>query len=155
MASTTPVPITIRKGQLAEIRASLELLDNPNSNEPGGKPTRYKFKNQSVTRYDLAMDYAEVSLHWRAVDKVHNDLIRMKLDAQRDEHPDAEQLSGKWLQDVTKEINAMREETVVLNIRPIPLSSLDMETNNLSFLAIGNLLGNIITDDTEQVAKAE
>lgn len=149
MASTKPVELCVRKGQLAEIRASLELLDNPNSNEPGGKPTRHKFKNQSVTRYDLSMDYAEVSSHWRIVDKVHNDLIRIKREAQLEEHPESEQLTGKWLQDVTKEINAMREETVTLNIRQIPLSSLDMETNNLSFVAIGNLIGNIILNDTK------
>lgn len=155
MASTKVEERTVRKGELVEIRGALELIDNPNSNQPGEKPTKYKFKNQSVTRYDLAMDYAEVASHWRAVDKVHNDLIRIQREAQLEHEPDSEKLTGKWLQEATKQINEMREETVTINIRPIPLSALDMETNNLSFVAIGTLIGNIIVDDTKQESDGE
>jgi hypothetical protein len=153
--ATKPTEIVVRKGSIAEIRGSLELLDNPNSTQPNEKPTRYRFKNQSVVRYDLAMNYREVSEHARAVEKVHNDMINNKRAEQLEADPDAQGITGKWLQDLTKEVNAMREETVTLSIRQIPLSSLDLETNNLPFTAIGNLIGNVITDDTAAVEKED
>lgn len=150
MASTPVTEVTVKKQRLGELRVALTQLDNPNSQQQGERPTKYKFKEQSRTRYDLAMNYATVADAFRIVEKVRGDLIRNAMDAQLKEMPDSLDLTGKWNHDAGKEIDDLWQDDVTLQIRKVELSRLDLKENNLPFVAIGVLMGTIIVDDSKK-----
>lgn len=151
MASTKPVDVVVRKGQIGELKAALEILDNPNSANPNpqeaGKPTKWKFKNQSQTRYALAMSYRTIAEAFRVAEKVRIDIVRNKLDDQLSALPDSDTLVGKWNQETAKEIEKMRDEEETLALRQVPLADIDLENNAIPFTVIGVLLGTVIVDD--------
>lgn len=146
--ASTPVEITVKKIQLGEIKSALEVLDNPNSggDDPKERPRKYKYRNASTTRYDLAANFKEVFEAWRICDKVRKDIVRLHLDEQLKIHPDIDQLTGKWNQIAVKEIEAMGEESVTLRLRQIPIDALDLDVNAIPFTVIALLMGNVITD---------
>lgn len=149
MASTQITEVVVKKRQLPEIKAALEILDNPNSGTDDSgkeKPRRYKYKQASETRYLLSMAFREVFEHFRIVDKVRRDLVRLRMDDQAKEHPDSIELTGRWNQAAVKEIEAMWEEDVTLRLRQIPIGNLDLENNAIPFTAVGLLLGSVLID---------
>lgn len=151
MASTKPVEVTVKKIQLGEIKAALEVLDNPNSggDDPKERPRKYKYKNSATTRYDLAANFRAVFEAWRIVDKVRKDIVRLKMDEQLKARPDSDQLEGRWNQDAMKDIEALWDQDITLSLRQIPLANLDLETNAIPFTAIAILIGNVIVADDE------
>lgn len=152
MASTPITEVVVKKRQLPEIKAALEMLDNPNSGTDDGgkeKPRRYKYKQASETRYLLSMAFREVFEHFRIVDKVRRDLVRLHMDDQAKEFPDASELIGRRNQAAIKEIETMWEEDVTLRLRQIPIGNLDLENNAIPFTAVGILLGNVIVTDEQ------
>lgn len=147
MAMTPVTEVVVHKQRLNEIRNAVMLLDNPNSQEQGQKPTKYKFREQSRTRYDLAMDFANVSEEFRVVEKIRSDIVRNAMDDQLKELPDSTELLGRWSHEAAKEIDKMWQEEVTLRVRKVELSRLDLKENNLPFIAIGVLMGVVIIDD--------
>lgn len=150
MASTPVTEVVVLKQRLGEIRNAIMLLDNPNSQDQGQKPTKYKFKEQSRTRYDLAMDFASVSEEFRVVEKIRADLVRNAMDEQLKELPEITELVGRWNHETSREIDKMWQEPVALRIRQIELSRLDLKENNIPFIAIGVLMNTIIIDDSQK-----
>lgn len=148
MASTKPVEVTVKKIRLAELKSALEVLDNPLSggDDPKEKPRRYKYKSAAITRSDLAASYREVFEAWRIVEKVRKDVVRLHMDEQLQSLPELDQLTGKWNQAATKEIEAMWEQDVTLRLRQIPISNLDLETNSIPFTVVAILLGTVLID---------
>lgn len=150
MASTKPVDVVVRKGQIAELKVALEILDNPNSAHPNpqeaGKPTKWKFKNQSQTRYALAISYRTIADAFRIIEKVRIDMVRNKLDEQLKVLPDSDNLVGKWNQETSRDIDKMRDEEETLALRQVPITDLDLDTNSIPFTVIGVLLGKVIVD---------
>lgn len=149
MASTPVTEVVVKKIQLGEIKSALEILDNPNSGTDDSgkeKPRRYKFKDVSATRYNLAINYRNVVEHWRIVDKVRRDIVRLHMDEQVKTMPESNDLNGRWNQAAAKEIESMWTEDVTLRLHRIPLANLDLEANSIPFTAIAMLMGNVIVD---------
>lgn len=150
MAMTPVTDVVVPQQRLGEIRNALMLLDNPNSQQQGEKPTKYKFREQSRTRYDLAMTFADVSEHFRIVEKVRADLVRNAMDDQLKALPDSTELVGRWNHEASKEIDKAWQAEVTLRVRKVELSRLDLKENNLPFIAIGVLMGTILIDDSKK-----
>lgn len=150
MAMTPVTDVVVLNQRLGEIRNALTFLDNPNSQQQGEKPTKYKFKEQARTRYDLALNFAEVAEHHRVVEKIRSDIVRNALDDQLKERPESNDLEGRWNHAAAREIDKMWRDSVTLKIRQIELSRLDLKENNIPFTAIGVLMGTIILDDSQK-----
>lgn len=158
MASTKSVDVVVRKGEVYELKAALEILDNPNSANPNpqeaGKPTKWKFKNPSQTRYSLAMSYRTIADAFRIIEKVRVDMVRNKMDEQLKAQPDTDTLVGKWNQETVREVEKMRDEEVTLALMQVSVADLDLDNNAIPFTVIGVLLGKVIVD-CEVAAKDE
>ena len=144
---------TVRNLQLRPMIEALQLIasiDDPNRQaKPEKPPKAWKFLDAGKVRYNLARSYKSLTAANEAIEIARASLYKQHAAAQTEEAAEPgspDQLRGKFLTAFTDDMNALLQQQIEVDLRPVEIDLLDLESNDIPFTAIAPLLDTVLVD---------